>query len=389
MSKTDVQSAFRIMPIHRSDYHLLGFSWEGEYYYDKAVPFGASSSCRLFEATSKALEWIAITKLGCMAVVHILDEFLFLNSTKQGCMHDLNAFLTLCKDIGVPIAVDKTVAACTSITFMGICLNSDQMQASLPDDKMLKCRELLQLYSRKDSCTLRELQSLLGYLNFCCSIITCGRAFLRRLTNRTIGIQKPFHHIRLNREVKSDLCVWLSFLDQYNGKSMFLNERFLSSRALALYTDSAQSIGYGAIYSTKWLYGVFPSSWHSFNITFLELYPIVLAVNLWGSLWKNHCILFLTDNEALTFIINRQSSKDTDILKLVRCLVLACHHYNILFQAKHIRGQNNVLADALSRQKLDKFKQLSPHSSPTPTQVPSYLQPENIIQHCQNCFSHR
>ena len=67
------------MPIHRSDYHLLGFSWEGEYYYDKAVPFGASSSCGLFEATSKALEWIAITKLGCMAVGHILDDFLFLN----------------------------------------------------------------------------------------------------------------------------------------------------------------------------------------------------------------------------------------------------------------------------------------------------------------------
>lgn len=81
MSKTDVQSAFRIMPIHHSDYHLLGFSWEGEYYYYKSVPFGASSSCSLFEATSKALEWIAINKLGCMAVVHILDDFLFLNST--------------------------------------------------------------------------------------------------------------------------------------------------------------------------------------------------------------------------------------------------------------------------------------------------------------------
>ena len=210
-----------------------------------------------------------------------------------------------------------------------------------------------------------------------------------RLTNLNIGIQNPFHHIRLNREVKSDLCIWLSFLDQYYGKSMLTNERFLSSKTLALYTDSAQSIGYGAIYSTKWLYGVFPSSWHSFNITFLELYPIILAVNLWGSLWKNQCILFFTDNIALTFIINSQSSKDTDILKLVLCLVLVCLHNNILFQAKHIRGQKMVLADALSRQKLDKFKQLSRHSSPTPTQVPSYLHPENIIQHFQNCFSHR
>ena len=93
MSKTDVQSAFRIIPIHPSDYHTLGFSWEGNFYYDKALPFGASSSCRLFEATSKALEWIAINILGCMAVVHILDDVLFLNSTEQGCIRDLNAFL--------------------------------------------------------------------------------------------------------------------------------------------------------------------------------------------------------------------------------------------------------------------------------------------------------
>ena len=232
-----------------------------------------------------------------------------------------------------------------------------------------------------------NLQFLLGSLIFCCSIITFGRAFLRRLTNLTIDIQKPFHQIRLNRDVKSVLCVWLSFLDQYNGKIMFLNERFLSSKTLALYTASVQSIGYGVICNTKWFFGVFPSSWHSFNIPFLGLYPIVLAVNLWGSLWKNHCILFCTDNDSPTFIINRQSSKDTDILKLVRCMVLACLHNNISDKAH--QGPKNVLADALSRQKLDKFKQLSPHSSPTPTQVPSYLHQENIIQHCQNCFSHR
>ena len=253
---------------------------------------------------------------------------------------------------------------------------------------MEKCRNLLHLYSVKKSCTLRELQSLLGYLNFCCSIITCGRAFLRRLTNLTIGIKRPFHHIRLSQDVKSDLCLWLSFLEQYNGKSMFLNDRFLSSNTLALYTDSAQSIGYGAIYSSKWLHGLFPKSWHSFNITFLELYPIVLAVNVWVSLWKNHCILFFTDNEALTSIINKQSSKVNDIQSLVRCLVLACLQNNILFQAKHISGRKNVLADHMSRQRLDKFKELSPQSNPLPTQVPLHLQPENILRHCQHCSSH-
>ena len=34
MSKTDIQDAFRIIPIHVNDHKLLGFSWRGSYYYD-------------------------------------------------------------------------------------------------------------------------------------------------------------------------------------------------------------------------------------------------------------------------------------------------------------------------------------------------------------------
>ena len=388
MAKTDVRSAFRIMPIHPNDYHLLGFSWKGFYYYDKCVPFGASSSCRLFEATSTALEWIAIHKLGCAAVVHILDDFLLINSTEEGCTRDLNAFLSMCSDIGIPMALDKTFPASTSMTFVGISLCTIRLEASLPLDKLNKCKQLLHSFATRHSCTLRELQSLIGYLNFCCSIITCGKAFLRRLINLTIGIQKHFHHIRLNSEAKADIALWISFLDRYNGKSMFLSERFLSSNTLSLYTDSAQSLGYGGVYGSRWFYGMFPTPWQSFNITLLELYPIVLAVNIWGPLWKNHCILFFTDNEALTAIINKQSSTDNNIMKLLRCLVLACLQYNVLFQAKHIQGRKNVLADALSRQRIDRFKQLCPLSNPTPTPVPLYLQPENIFQHFLTCCSH-
>jgi hypothetical protein len=42
-------------------------------------------------------------------------------------------------------------------------------------------------YKSKRSITLRELQSLLGLLNFACSVIIPARAFLRRLFGLTIG----------------------------------------------------------------------------------------------------------------------------------------------------------------------------------------------------------
>lgn len=274
------------------------------------------------------------------------------------------------------------------MTFVGISLCSLRLEASLPGDKLQKCKDLLQIFCGKKSCKLRELQSLIGYLNFCCSIITCGRAFLRRLIDLTMGVEQPYHYVRLGKATNEDMQLWLSFLDKYNGKSMFLNDRFLSSDTLALYTDSAQSLGYGAVYGKQWLYGEFPTDWKQFNITFLELYPIVLAVNIWGSLWRNHSILFFTDNEALVAIINKQTSKDKHIMRLFRPFILACLHFNILFQAKHIKGTQNTLADSLSRLEVDKFKKLSPFSNAAPTVVPSHLLPMNFLTHFRDYFAH-
>ena len=40
MAKTDKESAFRIFPIHRDDWELLGMLWEDKYYVDLFLPFG-------------------------------------------------------------------------------------------------------------------------------------------------------------------------------------------------------------------------------------------------------------------------------------------------------------------------------------------------------------
>ena len=64
----------------------------------------------------------------------------------------------------------------------------------------------------------------------------------------------------------------------------------------------------------------FPRECQVFNITFLELYPIVLAVHL----WRNHSIIFHTDNQALISILNLHTSRDADIMCMVRRMVLKC-----------------------------------------------------------------
>jgi len=87
------------------------------------------------------------------------------------------------------------------------------------------------------------------------------------------------------------------------------NDTFLSSGTLELYTDAAQSKCYSGVYRSQWFYGSFPDDWKTLNIMTLEFYPIILSVEIWGPLWKNHAILLFTDNEALVSVINKQTSK--------------------------------------------------------------------------------
>ena len=127
----------------------------------------------------------------------------------------------LCSYPGIPMAPEKTVGPSTTLAFAGIELDTVLMEARLPQEKLDKCRELLSAFLRRRKVTLQEIQSLTGLLNFACKIIVPGRAFLRRLIDLTIGVQKPHFLIRLSREVKQDLLVWQSFLAGFNGRSFF------------------------------------------------------------------------------------------------------------------------------------------------------------------------
>ncbi|XP_032231780.2 uncharacterized protein LOC116614660 [Nematostella vectensis] len=378
LAKTDIKNAFRIIPIDPKDYPLLGFKWRDSYYYDRCMPMGCSSSCKTFETFSTAVEWIARHKLHIHSILHLLDDFLIIAPTEDLCRAQLQLFLDLCHYLGIPIAPEKTMGPATTLQFAGIELDTQMLVARLPQDKIDKSIQLITSFLRRKKVSLQELQSLIGMLNFACSVVMPGRAFLRRLIDLTINVRAPHHKIRLNISAKEDLKIWLSFLQNFNCKSFFLDEHWVSSPKLRLFTDAAGSLGYGAVFGDEWCYGQWPDTWVGKNIAILEFYPIVLSVHLWGHRMTNQCILFFTDNEALVYVINKQSCRDKSLMFFVRHLVALCLKHNILFRAKHIPGVHNILADSLSRLQLQVFKEKAPatmHSNPT--EIPLSLLPQH------------
>ena len=87
MSQLDIKSAFRNVPVHLSDWELLGMEWEGLYFFDIVLPFGLRSAPFLFDEFSSALEWIIGTKVNIPKVIHILDDFFFaISPPRSKCM---------------------------------------------------------------------------------------------------------------------------------------------------------------------------------------------------------------------------------------------------------------------------------------------------------------
>ena len=125
----------------------------------------------------------------------------------------------------------------------------------------------------------------------------------------TRGISHPHFFIRLMRNVKNDLRVWQEFLCSFNGKSLFLDDHWSNNHKPNLFTDASGSISFGTIFGSDWGYGKWPDEWRHYNIDILEFYPIVLSLCLWGHNMRNQCILFLTDNEGLVSVINKQTIK--------------------------------------------------------------------------------
>ena len=89
------------------------------------------------------------------------------------------------------------VFSSSAITLHGIEVDTVNQTLALPPDKVASLRQKLINLAKRKKTTLKEMQSLIGSLNFACRAIAPGRAFLRRLIDLTRGKTRANHRIRI------------------------------------------------------------------------------------------------------------------------------------------------------------------------------------------------
>ncbi|KAM4025788.1 uncharacterized protein ACNLHF_026226 isoform 2-T4 [Anomaloglossus baeobatrachus] len=377
MAKSDIESAFRLLPVHPDCHHLLGCVVDGAYYYNTCLPMGCAISCRHFELFSSFLEWVIKDDSGSKLVTHYLEDFLFVGPAgSDRCSNVLMRFKELMGVFGVPLSEEKTVGPLSCLSFLGIEIDTMDMVFRLPVEKIDKLLGLIDGFHSLKKVTLAQMQSLLGSLAFACRIMPMGRIFSRRLAMAMRGVQLSHHRIRIGLPLRADLQVWRNFLLQYNGRTCFQGEE-RSCQDLPLFADAAGSVGFGVIFRDQWCAERWPSRWieceWTKNLTLLKLFTLVVAVVIWGEELANSRVCFWSDNESVVHAVNHLLSSSLPVVKLIRFLVLRCLSLNIWVRAWHVPGIKNSMADALSRFDFQKFRELAPLVSQQGATCPDYL----------------
>ena len=388
LSKADIHSAFRVILGQQS-----GWPWTilkvthpvtGRVYYciDKNLLFGASISCALFQRFSNALHHLVEVFSGCpLSATNYLDDYLFCAPSKQECNALVSIFMQITHDLGLTVAEEKTEWGTERLIFLGILIIGNKLLLSVPKDKRLKALNYACMMMDKRKSTIHDLQKFTGYLNFICKAVFPGRAFTRRMYakipwfNSEGNKMKQHYHVNLDSEFKEDCKVWVSFLQNDIPASIcrpFVDLTLTKSASeLDFYMDSSANplLGFGGYFGEEWFAGTWDPRFIlecSPSIEFLELYAMTVGILLWSEWLSNSRVKIFTDNKTAWDILNNSSSSCKNCMVLVRKIVLTELKFNVRIFAEYVKGICNKRADFLSRQKIHKFKKLTPFALPEP-----------------------
>lgn len=368
MAKLDLEDAFKHIVVRPQDWDLLGSTLEVsdpmgtktlQYFVDMVLPFGMRSSPKKFCEFADALRYM-MEQNGVSDVDNYVDDFFTCGppGTNQ-CEDNLNVMLDTCDGAKFSVAPRKIVWPAPVMEFLGIVIDSINMILCISESRLQDVLSELEKWSRKKTCTKRQLLSIIGKLTFVSKVVRPGRTFVRRMIEFSKKATALHHKIKLNVEFQKDVQWWLYYLPSWNGISLFYDEDWTTSADLCLYTD-ASNIGYGCYFAGHWFCEQFDEAKKACDILWRELYALLKAAATWGKYWMTKRVLFFCDNQAGVSILKSGSSRRADIMSLVRALFFVAAEYNFEFSAVYISTHDNGVADALSRFQSRRFHELAP-----------------------------
>ncbi len=366
LAKLDLKDAFRHIPVRPADWNLLGCTWGGQFYYSIVLVFGAKSAPYIFNLFAEGFHWIAQRHIPA-SLRHYLDDFLpiFPPHTSLSRANAAVDWMTaLGEELGFTIQDAKTIRPTLALEFLGLELDTDAMEARMPPDKLIWLGDLLADWRQRRTCRLRDLQALIGFLQFAAQVIPHARAFIRRLIEFSATFSSDFSSRYIPQYARADINWWSVFHARWNGVHLIAPAR----PTVHVYTDASGSErkGIGGVFGDSWYASRVPRRFRKRDIQFKELYAVVQATLRWGEQWTGCHVVFHIDNQVIVDAIETDRNRSRHTMSQLRLLLMLAAGIQFTFSAEWLPSKANALADAASRFQYSLLFQLAPHLHPKP-----------------------
>jgi len=395
-AKSDIQDAYKLIPVPVSEWRYYGFKWLGKVFFDTTLVFGSKCAPANFDCVAETVVNIVCAEenLSKNIVHRQLDDVPVVSASGTGMAERFDAkYREVCKKCNIPLAEncpdhEKAFEPSTYGTVLGVVFDSESMEWSLSGAKERGLQKSLDEFLEKKVCTLKDIQKLHGKLaNFAqiCEFMKGFRFNLLKLLGKfegTIGEKKL-----VTNELKHDLWIWKKTigtsleglpLGNIYGEIPLVAKQFISDAAGAAFEwtngksknitvngdRGVASIEYeqgkpiGAII-LRWPDGLLTKSKDRKGAFFgsksgtLEMVGLLLPFLSCPKKLIGHQIVLEVDNMGVVYgWRKRQCKGDAELSLLIRCLhvleaLLECKIY--VTHVKRCSTHVAILADNLSR----------------------------------------
>ena len=138
--KRDLKRAYRQFPVDPGDYHLLGYSWRGQLYFDTVLPMGLRSAAMACQRVTNAVRYICASQ--GHSVVNYLDDFAGI-AHSDIALAAYNFLGDLLRTLHLEESEHKAEPPSTNMTILGVRFDTVSMTMSVTAERLLELTALL------------------------------------------------------------------------------------------------------------------------------------------------------------------------------------------------------------------------------------------------------
>lgn len=357
MVSFDLKSGYYHVPIHRSHVRYITTELAGTLVSFQALPFGLSTAPRVF--TKVMRPFVAALRKQGIRVLPYIDDFLLMSGDKAQSLRDREEADRLIRALGLTRNPEKGYWEPTqNLIHLGIGIDTMRELFLIPPEKMKTLKSAarsLVVYAKSHRrwVSAKKLANFVGLAMSLRLALQQVRTYTRSLYDALSDKRATSTDVKLTALALKDLQFFVELDETWNGLAIWHPQK-----GAVMHTD-ASDYGWGAVLDELVpARGFFNQEQLRQHITEKELRAVWFGLQAFnkhlGEVMRRRAALqLITDNQVVQSVVNKGVSRSHRLMPLVRKIQAFCKLHGLQILAKYIPSEENVQADALSRQ-LDK-----------------------------------